>query len=193
MNHEKVYQKRLLKDIIDIEYKMFMNVKTNGPCFCKETPETFKTMRIVTHYTHSIETLESYLKDLGNALIDGRNLMTEKYARMQNQILPLKNESSLKIVDEIVEIEKIWMQELIEKYPSIFKKGLIGFSIYLPCELETYSDKTLGLYLKEIIKAKEEGRNLAEEQYDFLFKKIGYSSITDFEDKSKKNILVKNE
>jgi hypothetical protein len=174
---EKRSRQELTKSIIEIELDMFEHVRTNEPSLCKDKPETFKTMRMITHYSLSKETLESYLEDLQRAKAAGRNLITEKYARMDNKIPPLKTNPN---IDNIVKIEERWMKELSEKYPHAFK-GESGFKVYLSSELETYSDKTLGLYFEDVSRAEEEGRNLAEERYNMLFQQIGYGSIAEVE------------
>ena len=178
---KKMNREELSKNIIEIELDMFKQVRTAEPSLCKDHPDTFKVMRGMPHSSLSTETLESYLEDLHKAKTEGRNLLTEKYARMDNRIPPLKTNP---IIDDIVEIEDRWMKELSEKYPHTFKGGL-GFKIYLSSELETYSDKTLELYFEDISKVEKEGRNLAEEQYTILFQKLGYSSIAEVEKKAR--------
>ena len=174
---EERSREELSKSIIEAELDMFERVRTSEPSLCKDRPETFKVMRGMTHTGLSTETLESYFEDLQNAGAEGRNLMTEKYARMDNIIPPIKVN---RFIDGIVETETGWMEELSVKYPHTFLGGS-GFTAYLSCELETYSDKTLRLYYADISKAEQEGRNLSEEQYTNLFQQIGYSSIEEVE------------
>ena len=176
-NAEKSRQE-LIKSIVEMELDMFNRVRTAEPSLCKDRPETFRVMREMTHSALSTEVLESYLADLSQAKAEGRNLLTEKYARMDNRIPPLKNNPR---IDDIVEIEVRWMKELSDKY-RIFEGGP-SFKIYLSSELETFSDKTLELYFEDISKADKEGRNLAEERYTRMFQRIGYSSIAEAEKK----------
>ena len=152
MTNEKISRGELSNNIIEIELDMFEKVKTAEPSQCKDRPETFKVMRGMTHSSLSPETLESYLEDLYKAKAEGRNLLTERYARMDNIMPPLKTNP---IIDDIVEIEAHWMKELSNKYPHTFKSGP-SFQIYLSSELETYSDKTLQLYFKDVSKADKE-------------------------------------
>lgn len=91
VTNEKRSREELLKSIIEIELDMFERVRTAEPSLCKDKPETFKTMRRMTHYSLSTETLESYLEDLHKAEAMGKNLLTEKFARMDNKIPPLKS------------------------------------------------------------------------------------------------------
>jgi hypothetical protein len=177
---EKISREELSNSIIEIELDMFQQVKTIEISLCKDLPETFKLMRGITHSSLSTKTLESYLGDLRNAKAEGRNLLTEKYARMDNKIPPLKTNP---IIDDIVEVEARWIKELSEKYHYTFESEG-DFKIYLRSELETYSDKTLELYFKDVCKAEKDGKNLAEEKYTMLFQRIGYESIAEAEEKA---------
>ena len=168
--------------IVEIELDMFERVRTAEPSLCKDRPETFKVMRRITHFVLSTETLESYLGDLQKARAEGRNLLTEKYARMDKQIPPIKVNPA---IDEIVKLEGRWMRQLSQKYPHVFKGRAAPLKSYLASELETYSDKTLELYLRDVSKAEKEGRNLAEERYTRLFQQIGYSGIAEVDERSK--------
>ena len=181
MTKEKRSREELVKSIIEIELDMFERVRTAVPSLCQERLETFKMMRKITHSVLSPETLESYLEDLHEAKAKDRNLITEKYARMDNRIPPLKINP---IIDDIVNIEDRWSKELSEKYPHVFKSGL-GFKVYLYSELETYSDKTLQLYFEDVSKAEKEEINLAEERYTLLFQQLGYGSIAEAENKAR--------
>jgi len=180
MTNEKGKRKELLENIIKFELDMFEQVRTSEPSLCKDRPETFRAMRGMTHSVLSTKTLQSYLGDVQKAKAEGRNLLTEKYARMDNRIPPLKNNQ---LIDDIVKVESHWMRELSQKYPHSLKGGSGGFELYLSSELETYSDETLKLYSGDVSRAEKEGRNLAEERYTKLFQQMGYSSIDDMERK----------
>jgi len=180
MANENGNREALLNNIIKFELDMFEQVRTAELSLCKDRPETFKVMRRMTHSILSTETLESYLEDLHKAKAEGRNLLTEKYARMDNRIPPLKTN---RLIDDIVKLESRWMRELSQKYPQSFKSGSGSFELYLSSELETYSDETLKLYFGDVSRAEKEGRNLAEERYTKLSQQIGYSSIDEMEKK----------
>ena len=171
----------LLNEIVDIELRMFLSVLTASPSACQEHPDAQKLMRTGSFCVLSTETLESYLADLQEALDEGTNLMELKYARIDNLVPPLRDNP---LIDRIVEIEGAWMKDLAERYPLAFK-GRVDYSagIYLRSELETYSDKTLELYFEDVSKAAAEDRNLTGERYTYIFKQIGYDSITDMEAK----------
>lgn len=165
---------KLINDIIDIEWVMFKNVNASNPNSCQESPKTFRLMRWVSFSVLSEDVLESYLEDLHQATKDRRNFMIEKYARMENKIKPLKNNPLIK---RIVDIENKWRDSFGEKYPSFLNKEINGFQNYFACELETYSDQTIELFYHTVSKAQIDNRNLVEERYTNLFKRLGYNSI----------------
>jgi hypothetical protein len=177
---EEQNREELLDNIVKFELDMFEQVRTSEPSLCKDRPETFKVMRGMSHAVLSTRTLKSYFRDLQKAKAKGRNLLTEKYARMDNRIPPLK---SNRLIDDIVKLESRWMKELSQKYPRSFKGGSSSFELYLSSELETYSDETLKLYFSDVSRAEKEGRNLAEERYTGLSRQIGYGSIDEMGEK----------
>ena len=173
-------KKNILKKIIRIELEMFENVRTSQPSLCQENPATFKLMREMNHSALSYGVLKSYLEDLKTAKLKGRNLMTEKYARMNN-IIPLLKVNPL--IQKIVSVESDWMNELSNRYPLSINHKPGYFTSYLSCELETYSVRSIELYLNDIELAKKKGISLAKERFDHLIKKLGYSSLEEFESK----------
>lgn len=177
-------REELLQEIISIELRMFLTVQTSGPTTCQEQPDAFKLTRKAGFHVLSPETLESYLNDLQEAMEENRNLIELKYARIDNLIPPLSNNP---LIDKIVEVEGHWLKELEKKYPLTFRdRADFAAGVYLRSELETYSDRTLDLYSKDVSKALEEGRNLTAERYSYLFKQLGYNSIDDMEQERKK-------
>jgi hypothetical protein len=141
-------------------------------------------MRRMHHSVMPEAVLESYLDDLRQANRRGRNLMTEKYARMQKLMPPL---NSNPLIFRIVDLEAEWMKELVERYPRAFQAAIVNFMNYASCELETYSDRTIYLYHDMVVEATRQKRNLAEERYTFLFRKMGYDSIAERERKQQED------
>ncbi|MBE0480223.1 MAG: DUF4125 family protein [Dehalococcoidia bacterium] len=170
---------RLLKQVVDLELRMFLALEPAIPSACQEQPQTFKLMRKGSHYVLSEDTLKSYLADLEEAVDENRNLMALKYARIDNLIPPL---SENPLIDTIVEIEGRWLAELAVKYPLTFKgRSDYAAGVYLRSELETYSPATLELYYRDLSRASDEGRNLTEERYTCIFRETGYESIDEME------------
>ena len=78
----------LMSEIIKLEWDMFSHVSNVGGPACQMRPDTFKIMRKSQAATWSDELLASYLEDLKTATREGRNIMTEKYARMMESTFP---------------------------------------------------------------------------------------------------------
>ncbi len=166
---------------------MFLNVPAREPASCQENPEAFRFYRGVSFSVWSEAALESYRDDLISADAKGLNLLTLKYARMENSIPPL-NENPL--IDQIVEIEIAWVRELAIRYPNLQSRGRPidedgprGTSIktYLRGELETYSDNTLALYHRNQMQSLERKENLAEKVLLATVAGAGYGSLEEAE------------
>jgi len=173
----------IIEQILDIELYMFQRVKSSGPAPCQSVPDNFRKIRGSIYEMWTKEMLESYLNDLKVAQKKGRNLVTEKYARMDNLIPPLNTNP---LIDKIVEIEAKWQEEIEVKYPAIYNRMCrstnpaqdgSNFSVYLKGELETYSDNTLELYYENAKKTLEKGENLALRALERLIKKGGYNDL----------------
>lgn len=173
---------QLIARIIDLEWEMFSSVNAVEPAACQQNPKTFRLMRWMSHSVHGAELLRSLLADLERARDEGRNLMTEKYARMENRIPPLKDVAVLAMIHEIADVEDRWMKPLRQSYPLTFHARSASFHNYTVCELETCSDATVEAYYREIRGALDEKRNLLEERYCNLFDKLGYASLQQRED-----------
>ena len=97
-------------------------------------------------------------------------------------------------------IEKKWQDEVVRKYQNVFKgsvnpfdetvkeKKKLTFEKYLKSELETYSDLTLESYYNDLINMQKEGKNLAYEIYNNIFKEIGFESLEDANSKLGKDV-----
>ena len=168
----------LVEEIVEREWNMMSAVVSDGRSLCQERPGTFRAMREMSHSVLSRDTLASYLGDLENAHVDGRNLVTEKYARMEGQIPPL---SECPLIPRIVAIESAWMKELCAAFPLTFQAAVSSFAAYESCELETYSDTTLTLLYRDVLAAREMGRNLVRERYEHLFGKLGQGTLVEVE------------
>jgi len=186
MNKDK---QKLIETVLDIELKMFLTVPTLEKANCQDHPDEFKRNRLAQFSTWSEETLSSYLKDLMLAEEGGKNLMTLKYARMENKIACL-NEDPL--IEKIIEAQYRWQKELFTKYPHLMRGARAidseedsafhtSFETYLRGELETYSPKTLSLLYKDVQNCLQKKENMNEQLYDFLVKTLGYKSLEEAE------------
>ena len=170
----------LLAEIIERELVMFLATPNEGgPASCQQRPDSFRLMRRMAHEPLSRATLTSYLEDLRHAEAEGRNVMIEKYARMDNRLPPLKDGP---LLDAIADAEAAFMREASARYPHvIISDGSAAFKNYLRCELETLSPATLELYAQDLERARGEGRNTAMERYSCLARLLGKGSLEDFE------------
>ncbi len=178
----------LIKDILKIELEMFKQVRAAAPSPCQENTDGFVLVRGAAFTNWSEQTLACYLQDLQAARQDGRNLMTEKYARMDN-LIPCLNDNPL--IDDIMAIEIEWEKEVRAKYPHVVGRpsqegaekedGLAHFQNYLRSELETYSDDTLLSYYTDLMAAVGNSENLAEKTFAAIFRRRGFASLAEAE------------
>jgi hypothetical protein len=175
----------LILRIIDREWVMFHGVKASEPASCQEAEGTFRLMRWMSHSVLPEAVLLAIEAQLEAAATLGRNLMTEKYARMAGQIPPLKQAPQSDVIRAIVAAETEWLRALGRRYPLTFPGSGERFGAYLAGELETYADDTLALYGTWIAQALEQGRNPVQERYQNLFRRMGYASIEEREQRSR--------
>ena len=173
-------RERVLNEIIEREVTMFLATKNQGgQAVCQQHPDTARLFRWMTHSVHSDAVLNSYLEDLRQAERDDRNLMVEKYARMDNLIPPRSQFAGL---PELVNTEVAWQKEVMARFPHVlYGRDDDDFANYLSCELETMSDRTLTLRLEEQRQAVKDGRNMAQERYENLWHRLGRPTLAECE------------
>jgi hypothetical protein len=66
-----------IRQIVAIEWEMFHSVKASEPTVCQQSPGTFRLMRWMSHSVLPEAVLESYLRDLNEAVEQNRNPMTD--------------------------------------------------------------------------------------------------------------------
>jgi hypothetical protein len=180
----------LTDQILELELEMFLSVPTAGRANCQEDPDRFKLHRRAQFSAWSAATLQSYLIDLRRAKSVGRNLVTVKYARMDN-LLPCENPSPL--IDSIVELVMDGQRRVIADYPRLMSggrplseeeagSGLTSFATYLRCELETYSETTLKLLYRDVLALGQVGSSLSEATYRSLAGLLGFDSLEALEE-----------
>lgn len=197
-------KEELVNTISDIEWKMFQDVPNiGGKAACQEDQRTFKIMRQSQSASWSTEMLESYLDDLTLVEQNGKNLITEKYARMMESTspaefarirhtLPPLSPAAVTLIDDIMKIILQWEEELLKKYPHILGTGRpiyrsgdtpfeTSLETYLRSELATYSLKTLERYYENILRQNSEGDNAAAVTLEYTVKQYGYKSLEEAE------------
>jgi hypothetical protein len=190
----------LIAKIVGIEWEKFEKVPNiGGKAPCQEDRKTFEINRSCQFISWSEAALESYLGDLIEAENNGRNLLTEKYARMMkstsaleyinlDNFIPTLKPEALLLIDKIVAIVLEWEQEISQKYPYILKRGRPIYSsddtpfstsieTYLRGELATYSLKTLELYYENVLKQKSGNINGSEIILSDMMKRYGFNSL----------------
>jgi hypothetical protein len=151
---------------------------SGGRASCKDDYKTFEVNRSSQVMSWSEATLDSYLGDLTKAERNGRNLLTEKYARMMQptspseydaikHLIPPLDAEIPALIDKIVQIVLEWEETLFKRYPNILGKGrplhsledtpfVTSFETYLRGELATYTLKALRLYYENVLRQKSE-------------------------------------
>ena len=190
----------VMDEILDIEWDMFQSVQgIDGPASCQQDRKTFSIMRSSQLAAWDQATAESYLGDLRRAKAAGRNLMTEKYARMmqytspcefrriEGGIPPLESDAA-PLIERLSERSVRWMEELAAKYPYVGAQGRAirssgdnphapSFETYNRGELATYSTQTLRLLEERYSQLEAEGENPAEVILRDTVRQYGYSSL----------------
>jgi hypothetical protein len=194
--------------ILEEELRMFQAVPSaGGRAPCQEDVRTFRIMRSSQMAGWSEAALLSYLGDLKEAAMAGRNLFTEKYARMMQStfpdeyariehLLPTLDLRVLELIEEIVTIVLKWEHELLEKYPHIVKRGrpissdgdspwIASLETYLKGELATYSPRTLELYLEHVKQQESNGVNGSAIILAQTLKQYGFASLDEANERLK--------
>ena len=178
----------LINAIVEIELRMFLAVPAAGNPSCRDAPDSFRIHRSAQFSAWSEATLESYLDDLQNAEKDGRNLLTYKYARM-DELIPSENKSEY--IELIAAQQMTWQRLAAAEYPKLMQnaRGItdsdasvldVSFERYLKAELESYSVRTLELLFKDVENCRSHKTNMSEKIYESLVKSFGYDSLDIF-------------
>ena len=165
----------LIDQITAIEQEMFVAVKTEGECACQADIDSFVFHRRVQFAAWDECTLSLYLDHIFSNWQQGVNLMTIKYARMEDQIPPY---SQNPLIEKITAQSVAWQREVREAYPKLMARsrpitdadappGVRSFERYFSCELETYSDDVLQSLMDHMQKSAQAGENLSLVSYEF--------------------------
>jgi hypothetical protein len=184
--------------IIDIEWKMFDKVQNaSGRAACQDDFFTFNIMRRSQFESWNERLCASYLFDLENALKEGRNLLTEKYARMMKYTAPLEFEKIKDRLPQLPEENQIlakciteknlkYYEKLRETYPRVCRKGRpaiqeqdnrTSIEAYMMGELLTYSLQTLKLYEEYMNNLHIFGENIPKRTLERTAQMYGYHSL----------------
>lgn len=202
-------KEHIIKEILLKEWKMFTKVRNKGrEAPCQKDQDTFIIMRSSQFESLPINILKSYFHDLEITEREGRNLMTEKYARMMESTTPSEYEEiknllvgidsvSQKYVEEIITIFLEWEKEFRLEYPYLSSisrpvfssedsSSSTSFETYLKSELSTYSCNTLWIYCNFVKKLAKKNINLNKKIQSNIAKHYGYNSLQEADDSVKK-------
>lgn len=162
---------------------MFVAVHSEEPAACQSAPERFRDIRGSLLDTWTPEMLAAYCADLEIATGQRRNLLAEKYARMDERIPALAEDPA---IDFILAIECAWQDEIRRSFPRLYQRCCRStvetgdgreFSVYLRAELETYGFETRQLYFLNVKTAERNRRNLGIEALRRLVARFGFEGL----------------
>lgn len=170
--------------IVRAEWRQFQGVNNEGGrAACQGNWPTFHQMRLAQFLTWPHDAKISYLADLTQADAQGRNLLTEKYARMMQStdpdyyrahlepFLPALDTVRIEQQERIIAMQVAWAQDFTNRYPRLGAamrtlrttddtRDSTSFETYLRGELSTYSQRTLDLYEAMVRDCERRGENL---------------------------------
>ena len=191
----------IAEEITRLEWQQFqLTENEGGRANCQGDWQTFHIMRMSQFLTWQLDLQESYRQDLERANSDGRNLITEKYARMMESTAPEIFERTIKpYIKPILEPrkseqEKIiltqvkWADDFRNRYPHLgFAMRVLktsedtaentSFETYLRGELSTYSDDTFAKYQRFVNNLRAENLNLTQMIITNTVRMYGYDSL----------------
>ena len=191
----------LAEEITKLEWQQFqLTQNEGGRANCQGDWQTFHIMRMSQFLTWQLDLQESYKQDLEHANSDGRNLITEKYARMMESTAPEIFERTIKpYIKPILEPrkseqEKIiltqvkWADDFRNHYPHLGLAMRVlktsedtaentSFETYLRGELSTYSDDTFAKYQRFVNNLRAENLNLTQMIITNTVRMYGYDSL----------------
>lgn len=197
-------REELTDGIVAAEWFMFDKVNNiGGRADCQDDLETFSIMRRSFFSAFGTDTLALYARDLKNALEEGRNLITEKYAYMMEYTskeyfdrelapqLPAISREKSELVDKIADRCTEYEKDFAKKHPVFSRTGrpaagtegdVVSSQVYLTGELKTYSEETLRSLWDDILKS-ENSRdgNMVEKIHESTARAYGYAGVDEAE------------
>ncbi len=194
----------LVVKIVEVEWRMFSTVvNSGGPSCCQMDPATFEIMRHSQIGAWPEELQGCYLADLTHAWREGRNLMSEKYARMMEftfpdeyreiaHRLPVIDEATRSLIEDIVAVNVEWKLEIADLYPELSRKGrpvrahddsvrATSFETYLRAELQTYSPQSIRILHAHTVAQKKSTINGLAVTLLNMVNRYGYTSLAQAE------------
>ena len=195
----------LVEEVIRREWDQFQRTENEGGrASCQGNWPMFHQMRASQFMTWPEDLLRSYLDDLDEANRVGRNLVTEKYARMMastapdeyreriEPFIPRLSDERVARQEQVIAVQVAWARDFRGRYPKLGAAMRVlttaedtpedtSFETYLRGELGTYSDRTMALYEAMVEDLQAAGRNLTEQTVANTVRLGGFADLTEAE------------
>lgn len=195
----------LVEEVIRREWDQFQRTENEGGrASCQGNWPMFHQMRASQFMTWPEDLLRSYLDDLDEANRVGRNLVTEKYARMMTStapdeyreriepFIPRLSDERVARQERVIAVQVAWARDFRGRYPKLGAAMRVlataedtpedtSFETYLRGELGTYSDRTMALYEAMVEDLQAAGRNLTEQTVANTVRLGGFADLEEAE------------
>ena len=195
----------LVEEVIRREWDQFQRTESEGGrASCQGNWPMFHQMRASQFMTWPEDLLRSYLDDLDEANRVGRNLVTEKYARMMastapdeyreriEPFIPRLSDERVARQERVIAVQVAWARDFRGRYPKLGAAMRVlttaedtpedtSFETYLRGELGTYSDRTMALYEAMVEDLQAAGRNLTEQTVANTVRLGGFADLEEAE------------
>lgn len=195
----------LVEEVIRREWDQFQHTENEGGrASCQGNWPMFHQMRASQFMTWPEDLLRSYLDDLDEANRVGRNLVTEKYARMMastapdeyreriEPFIPRLSDERVARQERVIAVQVAWARDFRGRYPKLGAAMRVlttaedtpedtSFETYLRGELGTYSDRTMALYEAMVEDLQAAGRNLTEQTVANTVRLGGFADLEEAE------------
>ena len=195
----------LVEEVIRREWDQFQRTENEGGrASCQGNWPMFHQMRASQFMTWPEDLLRSYLDDLDEANRMGRNLVTEKYARMMastapdeyreriEPFIPRLSDERVARQERVIAVQVAWARDFRGRYPKLGAAMRVlttaedtpedtSFETYLRGELGTYSDRTMALYEAMVEDLQAAGRNLTEQTVANTVRLGGFADLEEAE------------
>ena len=195
----------LVEEVIRREWDQFQRTENEGGrASCQGNWPMFHQMRASQFMTWPEDLLRSYLDDLDEANRVGRNLVTEKYARMMastapdeyreriEPFIPRLSDERIARQERVIAVQVAGARDFRGRYPKLGAAMRVlttaedtpedtSFETYLRGELGTYSDRTMALYEAMVEDLQAAGRNLTEQTVANTVRLGGFADLEEAE------------
>lgn len=191
----------MVESVIRLEWDQFQRTDNEGGrAACQGNWPMFHEMRLSQFLTWTPALLASYEHDLREANRVGRNLVTEKYARMMASTAPdiyreriepyIPRLSGQRVArqERVIARQVAWARTFAARWPAFGGAMRVlttaedtpertSFETYLRGELGTYSDRTFDEYERLVDATETCGGNLTEQAVGNTVRLEGYAGL----------------